>query len=121
LTIDPNASIGRLVEAFEEVLDLGIPNRLGRLVDVHHHAPLEVRHGAGYCVQLEGLTSPGSGGRDNGSLARLFWRVLDALDYWEMQAKQSMVDAVYGPEPETEADRRRACDRVDLSRRLGLD
>jgi hypothetical protein len=22
-----------------------------RLVDVHHHGPLEVRHGAGYCVQ----------------------------------------------------------------------
>jgi hypothetical protein len=38
-------------------------NRLGRLVDVHHHGPLEVRHGAGYCVQtLERLTSPGSGG-----------------------------------------------------------
>jgi hypothetical protein len=36
-----------LVEAFDEVLDLGIPNRLGRLVDVHHHGPLEVRHRAG--------------------------------------------------------------------------
>jgi hypothetical protein len=35
-----------------------------RLVDVHHHGPLEGRHGAGYCVQtLERLTSPGSGGR----------------------------------------------------------
>jgi hypothetical protein len=22
-----------------------------RLVDVHHHGPLEVRHGSGYCVQ----------------------------------------------------------------------
>jgi hypothetical protein len=43
----------------QEVLDLGIPNRLGRLVDIHHHGPLEVRHGAGYCVQtLERLTSP---------------------------------------------------------------
>ena len=44
----------------------------------------------------------------NGPLARLFWDVLDALDYWVMQARQrqSVVDAVYGPEPETEADRR---------------
>ena len=34
-----------------------------RLVDVHHHGPLEVGDGAGYCVQtLERLTSPGSGG-----------------------------------------------------------
>jgi len=30
---------------------------------VHHHGPLEVRHGAGYRVQtLERLTSTGSGG-----------------------------------------------------------
>ena len=36
---------------------------LGRLIDVHHHCPLEVGAGAGYCVQtLERLTSPGSGG-----------------------------------------------------------
>jgi hypothetical protein len=42
----------------------------------------------------------------NGSLARLFWHVLDALDYWVIQARLSVVDAVYGPEPETEADRR---------------
>ena len=28
------------------------PNRLGRLVDVHHHGPMEVRHGAGYCVHI---------------------------------------------------------------------
>jgi hypothetical protein len=52
--IDPHASIGRLIEAFDEVLDLGqhllIPHGLGRLVDVHHHGPLEVGDGAGYCV-----------------------------------------------------------------------
>jgi hypothetical protein len=36
---------------------------LGRLVHVHHHGPLEVGAGAGYCVQtLERLTSPGTGG-----------------------------------------------------------
>jgi hypothetical protein len=57
----------------------------------------------------------------NGPLARLFWGVLDALDYWVMQARQSVVDAVYGPEPETEADRQRGCDREDLSLLLGLD
>jgi hypothetical protein len=32
----------------------------------------------------------------NGPLARLFWGVLDALDYWVMQARQSVVDAVFG-------------------------
>ena len=52
----------------------------------------------------------------NGSLARLFWGVLDALDYWVMQARQSVVDAVYGPEPETEADRQRGCDRKPWQR-----
>ena len=56
-----------MVEAFEEVLDLRhhlpIPHGLGCLVDVHHHGPLEVRPGAGYCVQtLERVMSPGSGG-----------------------------------------------------------
>jgi hypothetical protein len=52
--IDPHSAVGGLVEAFNEVLDLGqhplLPHGLGRLVDVHH-CPLEVRHGAGYCVQ----------------------------------------------------------------------
>ena len=32
--IDPHASIARLIEAFDEVLDLGLPNRLGRLVEI---------------------------------------------------------------------------------------
>jgi hypothetical protein len=40
--------------AFDEVLDLRqhllIPHGLGRLVDVHHHGPLEVGGGAGYGV-----------------------------------------------------------------------
>jgi hypothetical protein len=42
------------MEAFEEVLDLRqhllISHGLGRLVDVHHHGPLEVGDGAGYGV-----------------------------------------------------------------------
>jgi hypothetical protein len=50
---------------------------------------------------------PSSRGRDNGSLARLFWRALDAFDYWLTQAKLWTVDAAWGPEPETAADRQR--------------
>jgi hypothetical protein len=40
-------------------------------------------------------------------LCRLFWRVLDWLDYQVWNARLRMVDAVYGPEPETDADRER--------------
>jgi hypothetical protein len=40
----------------------------------------------------------------DGSLARLFRRVLDARDYWLMQARLWLADAVCGPEPETAAD-----------------
>jgi len=36
---------------------------------------------------------------------RLVWRVLDWIDYRIWDARLRMVDAVYGPEPETEADR----------------
>jgi hypothetical protein len=52
---DPPAAVGRLIEAFDEVLDLRqrllIPHGLGRLVDVHHYGPLEVGDGAGYGVE----------------------------------------------------------------------
>jgi hypothetical protein len=48
--ISPHAAVGGLTEAFEEVLDLGLQHGLGRLVHVHHHGPLEVRHGIGYGV-----------------------------------------------------------------------
>jgi hypothetical protein len=47
----------------------------------------------------------------DGALAQRLWRVLDAVDYWVMQARLWRVDALYGPEPETEADRQRGCDR----------
>jgi len=40
-------------------------------------------------------------------VAPRLWRVLDALDYWVMQTRLWRVDALYGPEPETEADRQR--------------
>jgi hypothetical protein len=38
---------------------------------------------------------------------RLVWRVLDWIDYRIWDARLRMVEAVYGPEPETEADRER--------------
>jgi hypothetical protein len=53
------------------------------------------------------------------ALARTLWRVLDAIDYRVMQARLWGVDALYGPEPETEADRRRA--RAREPWRSGLD
>jgi len=36
---------------------------------------------------------------------RLVWRVFDWIDYRIWDARLRMVDAVYGPEPGTEADR----------------
>ena len=42
--------------------------------------------------------------------ARLFWRVLDELDYWLAKAKLWTVDMVWGPEPETAADWQRQRD-----------
>jgi hypothetical protein len=55
----------------------------------------------------------------DGALAQRLWRVLDAVDYRVMQARLWRVDALYGPEPETGADRRRGCDRESW-RRSGL-
>jgi hypothetical protein len=59
--IDPHAAVGGLVEAFDEVLDLRqhllIPHGLGRLVDVHHHGPLEVGAGAGSCAAWRSTSS----------------------------------------------------------------
>jgi hypothetical protein len=52
----------------------------------------------------------------DGAPARLFWRALDALDYWVIQARLWMLDTLHGPELETEADRQRACDRESWRR-----
>ena len=38
-------------------------------------------------------------------LSRLVWRVLDWFDYRIWAARLRIADALYGPEPETEADR----------------
>jgi hypothetical protein len=43
----------------------------------------------------------------DGRLARFFWRVVDATDYWLMQARLGIVDRVCGPEPPTVADEMR--------------
>jgi hypothetical protein len=48
-------------------------------------------------------------------LGRLFWRVLDRFEYWVMHTRLRIVDAVCGPEPETEADQQRRRDRDDSS------
>jgi hypothetical protein len=52
-------------------------------------------------------------------LEQSFWRFLDRLDYWVTQARLWEVDTLYGPEPETEADRQRGCARQPW-RRSGL-
>jgi hypothetical protein len=35
-------------------------------------------------------------------LARLYWRLLDTLDYWVTQAQLWLADAVCRPKPETD-------------------
>jgi hypothetical protein len=62
----------------------------------------------GILAMWRAASRPVAGGAslDNGSLARLFWRILDALDYWLTQAMLWFVDAVSEPEPK--ADRQRA-------------
>ena len=50
----------------------------------------------GILAYVEG-GEPSSRGRDNGSLARLFWRVFDDLHYWLTQARLWLADAVCGP------------------------
>ena len=57
------------------------------------------------CVRRGGGLLTRSGFIDYRVLARLFWRAVDALDYWLTQAALLAVDVASGPEPETEADR----------------
>jgi len=37
----------------------------------------------------------------------IFWRAVDRLDYWVWYVRLRMIYALYGPEPETEANRQR--------------
>jgi hypothetical protein len=48
-------------------------------------------------------------------VAPRLWRVLDAVDYRVMHARLWRVDALYGPEPETEANRQRGCESGALA------
>jgi hypothetical protein len=52
----------------------------------------------------------------DGPLQRLFWRVVDHLDYALTLARLRILDAVAGPEPETPEDQQRKRDREQLER-----
>ena len=41
-------------------------------------------------------------------LARLFWRALDAVDYWITQLRLCIAAAACGPEPSVPVDQERA-------------
>jgi hypothetical protein len=78
------------MEAFEEVLDLGLNLRLlhgpDGLVHVHHYGPLEARHGAGYGVDavivrqgtpLAGdVGEPGRGTSSSRGISSILWRLV---------------------------------------------
>jgi hypothetical protein len=49
-------------------------------------------------------------------LRRLFWRVVDELDYLLTLARLRILDALAGPEPETPADRQRQRARERIER-----
>jgi len=51
-----------------------------------------------------------------GRLARFFWRVVGALDYFLTLARLRILDALARPEPETRADQQRARDRELIER-----
>jgi hypothetical protein len=46
-----------------------------------------------------------------GPLRRLFWRVVDALDYLLTMVRLRILDVLAGPEPETPSDQQRDGDR----------
>jgi hypothetical protein len=51
-----------------------------------------------------------------GLLARLFWRMIDALDYFLTLARLRILDALAGPLPETPADHQRQHERERLEK-----
>jgi hypothetical protein len=56
--------------------------------------------------------------------ARVFWRVLDCVDYAVTYVKCWAVDVIYGPEPPTAADKQREAEREKLRETfpmIGLD
>ncbi len=52
----------------------------------------------------------------DGPLRRLFWRMVDALDYLLTLARMRILDKLAGPEPETPADEQREGDRKRIER-----
>jgi hypothetical protein len=52
----------------------------------------------------------------DGPLRRLFWRMVDDLDYLWTLATLRILDRLAGPLPETPADRQRARDRERLEK-----
>ena len=56
----------------------------------------------------------------DGPLGNVVWRTIDAADYWLMQARLGIVDAVCRPEPETPADEKREADRERPGRMVSL-
>jgi hypothetical protein len=59
-------------------------------------------------------SSMGAGRLTDRRLARLYWRLLDTLDYWVTQAQLWLADTVCDPKPETDADQWRASDPRSL-------
>jgi hypothetical protein len=47
-------------------------------------------------------------------LGRVFWSIVDGLDYVLTLVRLRILDAVAGPEPETSADQQREVDREQL-------
>ncbi len=52
----------------------------------------------------------------DGALRRLFWRLVDGLDYLLTLAWLRILDALASPEPETPADQQRERDRERIER-----
>jgi hypothetical protein len=52
----------------------------------------------------------------DGPLQRLWWRVIDNLDYALTLARLRILDALAGPEPETPEDRQREDDQEQIER-----
>jgi hypothetical protein len=64
-----------------------------------------------------GASDPvGRGATADERLRRLFWRVIDQLDYLVTLARLRILDALAGPLPETPADQLRQRDRERIAR-----
>ena len=71
-----------------------------------------MRSGARYSPQRRSETDR----KEAAEVWRLFWRVVDQLDYLLTLARLRILDALPGPELETPADRRRQRDHERIER-----